>query len=258
MATDLHTLNTVLGATIEEQVVRTLNLTRNTWDPNGQYALYSFVRQAQTFPDVLLRRIAGGDILMGIELKGWYLLAKEAEPSLRFQVTEDACAVHDLIVVVPWVLANVISGSPVLFEPFVESARYAAAYRNHHWQHVRQTGLDTGIEVPEVTQPYPRKSDQILDRPRADRGGNFGRLARTGMMEEYLEKLGDVQLCGINSKYWRDFLKTFQEGTTGQEASAALERLRRRVEGATDLPQPTAQSALIIIGELESLLDSAD
>jgi hypothetical protein len=30
MATDLHTLNTVLGATIEEQVVRTLNLIRNT------------------------------------------------------------------------------------------------------------------------------------------------------------------------------------------------------------------------------------
>ena len=32
MATDLHTLNTVLGATIEDQVVRTLNLLRNTWD----------------------------------------------------------------------------------------------------------------------------------------------------------------------------------------------------------------------------------
>lgn len=39
MATDLHTLNTVLGATIEEQVVRTLNLIRNTWDPDGRYAL---------------------------------------------------------------------------------------------------------------------------------------------------------------------------------------------------------------------------
>ena len=30
VATDLHTLNTVLGATIEDQVVRTLNQTRNT------------------------------------------------------------------------------------------------------------------------------------------------------------------------------------------------------------------------------------
>ncbi len=39
MATDLHTLNNVLGATIEEQVVRTLNLIRTTWDPEGRYAL---------------------------------------------------------------------------------------------------------------------------------------------------------------------------------------------------------------------------
>lgn len=46
MATDLHTLNTVLGAAIEEQVVRTLNFIRNTWDPDEKYPLYSFVRQA--------------------------------------------------------------------------------------------------------------------------------------------------------------------------------------------------------------------
>ncbi len=62
MATDLHTLNTVLGATIEEQVVRTLNLTRNTWDPDEKYTLYSFVRQAQTFPDVLLRKMSSNEI----------------------------------------------------------------------------------------------------------------------------------------------------------------------------------------------------
>lgn len=258
MATDLHTLNTVLGATIEQQVVRTLNLTRNTWDPDGRYALYSFVRQAQTFPDVLLRRTAGDDILMGIELKGWYLLAKEAEPSLRFQVTESACAPPDLIVVVPWVLTNVISGSPVLFEPFLEVAKFAASYRNYHWKHVRQTRMEAEVDVPEGIRPYPRKSDQILDRPRADGGGNFGRLARTGMMDAYMQKLGDVQLCGIGSRYWRDFLKTFQEGTTDQQARAALKRLRQRVEGAADVPRPTAQSALAILGELERIIDLAD
>ncbi len=101
MATGLHTLNTVLGATIEEQVVRTLNLLRNTWDPQDRYALFNFVRQAQTFPDVLLRSAASGEILLGVELKGWYLLAKEAEPSLRFQTSAAACAEQDLVVVVP-------------------------------------------------------------------------------------------------------------------------------------------------------------
>ena len=91
MATDLHTLNTVLGTTIEEQVVRTLNLIRKTWDPGGDYALYSFVRQPQTFPDVRLRKVTDDETLLGVELKGWYLLAKEKEPSLRFQVTRAAC-----------------------------------------------------------------------------------------------------------------------------------------------------------------------
>ena len=255
MATDLHTLNTVLGATIEEQVVRTLNLIRNTWDPNEQYSLYSFVRQAQTFPDVLLRKVSTGDVLLGIELKGWYLLAKETVPSLRFQATLGACAKQDLIVVVPWVLGNVISGSPILFEPFVESARYAAAYRNHHWQHVRKTKQHTGIEIPEGVVPYPSKSDQILDKPTADGGGNFGRLARTGMMDTYMDKLDDLQLCGIKTVYWREFLKMFQESTTDVQARMALERLRQRIRKARDVPSARIRSTLAIIGELERLLD---
>jgi len=255
MATDLHTLNTVLGATIEEQVVRTLNLLRNTWDPTENYTLYSFVRQAQTFPDVLLRKTSSGEILLGIELKGWYLLAKESEPSLRFQATAAACTAQDLIVVVPWVLGNVISGSPVLFEPFIESAKYAADYRNYHWQNVRQTKQDIGIDVPSGVRPYPSKSDQILDKPHSDGGGNFGRLARTGTMDSYMQKLDDVQLCGIKTVYWRQFLKAFQESTTDAEAFTALERLRQRVQKSTEVPSAKAQSALAIIAELESLLD---
>lgn len=254
MATDLHTLNTVLGATIEEQVVRTLNLTRSTWDPDEKYALYSFVRQAQTFPDVLLRKTSSGEILMGIELKGWYLLAKEAEPSLRFQATAAACAKQDLIVVVPWVLGNVISGSPILFEPFIESAKFAAVYRNYHWQHIRKTNQLTDIENPDGIEPYPSKSDQILDKPASDGGGNFGRLARTGIMDAYMKKLDDVQLCGIKTMYWRDFLKTFQESTTDIQARTALERLKQRIQQATDIPSPIARSALIIIEELEQIL----
>ena len=258
MATDLHTLNTVLGATIEEQVVRTLNLIRNTWDPDEKYPLYSFVRQAQTFPDVLLRKTSTDEILMGIELKGWYLLAKEAEPSLRFQATAAACAEWDLIVVVPWVLGNVISGSPMLFEPFVESARYAANYRNYHWRHIRKTKQSTQIEIPTGVDPYPSKADQILDKPHSDGGGNFGRLARTGMMDSYMEKLNEVQLCGIKTTYWRQFLKAFQESTTDAEARLALERLRQRIQQATDIPAPKGQAALAIISELERLLDMGE
>ena len=255
LATDLHTLNTVLGATIEEQVVRTLNLIRTTWDPDGRYALYSFARQPQTFPDVRLRKVSGGETLIGIELKGWYLLAKEGEPSLRFQATAAACTRHDLIVVVPWVLGKVISGSPILFEPFIESAQYAANFRNYHWQHIRRTDQDVRIDSPTDAKPYPAKADQILDKPHSDSGGNFGRLARTGMMNTYMEKLGEILLCGIRIIFWRDFLKAFQESTTEAQARAALERLRQRVRQATQLPSSKAQAALAIIAELENILD---
>jgi hypothetical protein len=256
MATDLHTLNTVLGATIEEQVVRTLNLIRNTWDPDGRYALYSFVRQPQTFPDVRLRKAAADETLMGVELKGWYLLAKEGEPSLRFQAAAAACTKQDLIVVVPWVLGNVISGSPILFEPFIESALYAAEFRNHHWKHVRKTTQDTTIDAPVSAQPYPSKADQILDKPRSDGGGNFGRLARTGMMDSYMAKLNDTSLCGIKTMFWREFLKAFQESTTDAQARVALDRLRQRVQQLTaELPSQKTQAALTIIAEVERLLD---
>jgi hypothetical protein len=255
MATDLHTLNMVLGAAIEEQVVHTLNLIRSTWDPDEQYGLFAFVRQAQTFPDVLLRKTSGDDILMGIELKGWYLLAKETEPSLRFQATAAACSRQDLIVVVPWVLGNVISGSPVLFEPFIESAQYAAEFRNHHWQNVRRTEHERGIEIAGGISPYPSKSDQISDRPLYDGGGNFGRLARTGMMDSYMEKLNAIRLCGIKIQFWRQFLKAFQESTTDAEAHAALDRLRKRVQEETHVSSPKAQAALAIVAELEQLLE---
>lgn len=165
---------------------------------------------------------------------------------------------QDLIVVVPWVLGNVISGSPILFEPFVESAKYAAAYRNYHWQYIRESRQDRGIEIQKGVGPYPSKSEQISDRPHSDGGGNFGRLARTGMMDSYMQKLDHVLLCGIKTVYWRQFLKAFQESTTDAEARTALERLKERVQETTDIPSPKAQSALVIIAELARLLDLSE
>jgi hypothetical protein len=59
-ATDLFTLNTPLGAAIEASVVDNLNDLRELWDPERKYDIYSFVRQAQVFPDVRLQTTAPG------------------------------------------------------------------------------------------------------------------------------------------------------------------------------------------------------
>src|SRR5258708_1938649 len=206
---DIFTLNTVLGATIEEQVVRSLNALRPVWDPDKKYQTYAFVRQPQTFPDVVLRSKTNGQtILMGIELKGWYLLAAEGEPSLRFAVTPSACNPWDLIVVVPWALSNVLAGSPVAYAPFVELARYCAAQRNHFWKHVRTTTADSTITLATGVGPYPKKSDPITDRTH-DPGGNFGRIARYGIMNAYVQEMLATPLAGIPVSAWLPFFKKF-------------------------------------------------
>jgi hypothetical protein len=255
-AIDIFTLNSALGATIENQVVATLNLMRSLWDPEGAYRQYTFVRQAQAFPDVLFRKNSEAPSesktpLLGIELKGWYLLAKESEPSFRFQVTPAVCAVADLIVVVPWALNNVISGSPAVFTPYVESARYAAEYRNYHWQHLREAKGDKSIIGPSGVSPYPKKSNQIADRPMADQGGNFGRFARTGIMDEFLELAKRELLAGIHAEHWLAFFKIFQDQRDPAEIRREIEKLRARV--SADERQSSAANRA-----LEALIRAAE
>ena len=209
MATDIFTLNTALAATIEDSMVKTLNDLRSVWDPNDDYETYAFVRQPQTFPDVVLRQIDNGqDVLLGIELKSWYLLAKEEAPTYRFTATEAACNTQDLLVVVPWVLSNILAGSPVLFRPFVESALYCARKRNHYWLHERQVRSDPGeIKSPSGVSPYPASKSNISDQPTKDGGGNFGRLARYGLMDDYIGEMQSTLVRGIAVRDWQVFFK---------------------------------------------------
>lgn len=258
-AVDIFTLNAALGATIENQVVATLNQMRDVWDPQDDYMQYGFVRQSQTFPDVLLRRIGDGDAapvapLLGIELKGWYLLAKEAEPSFRFAVTPTACAPQDLIVVVPWALGNILSGSPAVFAPYIESARYAAEYRNHHWEHLRVTAGDKGIKLASGVHPYPSKAHAISDRPNSDGGGNFGRFARTGIMDAYLARARQELLAGIRAEHWLGFFKLFQDQKGAVAIAAEIEKLRTKLSDSDVPANERTEAALAVLAHLQRLI----
>ena len=224
-ATDLFSLNSVLGTSIEVQVVHTLNKMRTIWDPDEEWVGYRFERQSQTFPDVRLvrRGTAEPDIAMGIELKGWYLLSKEGVPSLRFQTTPAACSPFDLIAVVPWHLSNVLSGTPMAREPWVSSARHAAEFRNHWWEHVRETTDPRGISSPADVRPYPTKDMQIADIPDYDRGGNFGRLARvTGLMTDFIASARTQEAMGIPINDWILFLRRHSDNSDPEQVTGSL------------------------------------
>lgn len=257
-AQDLFTLNTTLGATIEQQVVETLNSMREVWDPDDHYKRYRFERYAQTFPDVrLIQRETDGSqtTAFGIELKGWYLLSKEAEPSFRYRVSPGFVSEWDLLVVVPWYLDNVLSGSPVALAPFIKSAKLAAEYRNHWWQHIRSTTTDTTISPPDkvwLPPPWPTKSNELSDRPVRDGGGNFGRVARIGIMDEWVQEQRLRPVAGIAVENWITFFGLYTEGQDEATIRSRLDEMATRAAG--DQAPTVRERVADLLDELFALL----
>jgi hypothetical protein len=246
-ATEIFTLSAALGATIEDQTVATLNAMRPIWDPDDQYQLYHFVRQPQVFPDVLLMTnnpIASERILLGIELKGWYILSKEQEPSFRYTVSSQACNPQDMIVVVPWLLSNVVAGSPKVFAPFVESAKYAADYRNHHWTYVRESKSDPSIVSPAGVNPYPPKSAPISDKPASDSGNNFGRIARTGLLDAFIKQTSQEMVLGIPAELWQRFFRALG-GTEATSIATQVNAFLASLEAQVATPQNEAWQQIL-------------
>ena len=232
---ELFSLSGILGNTIEVQVVETLNRIRDVWDPDDDWPRHRFVRSAQTFPDVRLQAQGeeGVSVALGLELKGWYLFSREREPSFRYAVTQRACAVQDLLVVVPWHLKNLLSGEPVVYEPYIEQARYVADFRNWWWTNVRDTEDSEEqrrviLCEAEVT-PYPAPKSKIADRPAKDGGKNFGRIGRVkGLMDDYVSSLLAKQVAGIPVDHWTLFFRRHAEATDPEKI---LDYLKRALKG---------------------------
>lgn len=227
-ATDLFAINTLLGGAIEDQTVAALNEMREIWDPDRRWADYEFRRYAESFPDVRLESEESPVPLIGIELKGWYLLAKEEAPSFRFRASADAMTVWDLIAVFPWSLSNVISGKPLLYAPFVEQAKYAADMRTYYWEH---RSKDAQKVTHPHTYPYPAAGSSYSDVAEDDKGGNFGRIARiSGLMDEWLETTKKTPLAGIEVQWWMRFLKMFNERGDAESIRKGLEKLAKETK----------------------------
>lgn len=252
-ATDLFSLNTLLGSAIEVQAVENLNRMRDVWDRDEEWLEYGFVRFPQSFPDVrLVKRTDHSHPVLGIEMKGWYLLSKEGEPSFRYKATAAASSPWDLIAVVPWSLTNVLSGKPRVHDVFVRQSRYAAEMRTYYWEHGRKgdaSNRDITITEPDDVSPYPPAGAAISDKPGSDSGGNFGRIARvSGLMSEWLDVSLDTPLAGIAARHWIDFLSVFSESGDGDAVKRRIAAMLRTHESSL-----SDEQALEIVSRLVEL-----
>ncbi len=66
---------------------------------------------------------------------------------------------------------------------------------------------DTDIAIPPDVHPYPSKSDPISVKPASDSGSNFGRLARYGIMDDYVSDMLAEKVRGVTVGDWINFFK---------------------------------------------------
>ena len=159
----------------------------------------------------------------------------------------------DLITVVPWHLSNVLSGTPVAREPWVSAAKHAAEFRNHWWEHVRETNDPRGINSPTGVRPYPTKDMQIADTPEYDRGGNFGRLARvTGLMTDFIASAKAQEAMGIPINDWIAFLRRHSDNSDPEQVTVSLLRELNTATRASS--EDDAERVLAHLDELVRLL----
>lgn len=232
--TDIFSVGSLFSAVIESQIVDILNRLRDNWDADNKYPAFGFTRQSQTFPDILFVNLQKPDeVVFGIELKAWYVFSKESEPSFRFTVDPDACGKPDLLAVVPWLLSDVVAGSPILLPPYLELGKYAAEYRNYYWVNSRE---NTGIRSTEIIRPpaefrrpYPKSKVESSDKAEGDKGGNFGRIARAGLLDDFLAQTKNRDYLGIRVAHWMRFFKAMSENRTNTEIDTALNSILQSI-----------------------------
>ena len=174
-------------------------------------------------------------------------------PSLRYLVSADACTAWDLVCCVPWHLSSAVSGEAVVAEPWVESAKYAAQWRDYWWTELRTTNGDSTVIQPTDARPYPTKADGVNVSASDDTGGNFGRLPRCRpLMDDFVASTMRVPILGIEARAWVHFLRAHTE-SAGPDA--VVEQLQRQLRAIDRKVAPDqAQEILAQVRVLAGLL----
>lgn len=167
---------------IENVVAYSLGVESVTWDGG-----ITISHRPATYPDIMVH--SRGEPILAIEIKVWNMLAAEKSPTFRFATSPRACGPHDLLVLFPFVydLGYPGSGPLRLYPPYIENSKYVAIRRNLYWTHNNPNAPI--VEAPDDITPHVEmKRQRIKDHAANDSGKNFGRIARTPLLNRFCDQ----------------------------------------------------------------------
>lgn len=143
----INRLNNYVGQGIEEHLGESLNRTLVLSNIEN----LEFYRNSSQFPDLFLIDNSTKEILLSIELKSWFVFSGD-EITARFHTSPDAIPEGSLLIIYPWTLNKIISGSPLLLMPHVTDAKELARKRDTTWTKEGRRKIETigemGIKSP--------------------------------------------------------------------------------------------------------------
>ena len=120
------------------------------------------------------------------------------------------------------------------------------------------TGNAAAVRTAEHQTPYPKKGDRFNDAAVQDSGGNFGRVARGGVMQDFIAELMEKPLAGIPLGAWQRFLRIFSESFTETRLRNQLQQIELN-SAATINRSPESKAAFATFVEsVERLIAAVD
>jgi hypothetical protein len=100
----------------------------------------------------------------------------------------------------------------------------------------------------------------INDVPFADTGGNFGRIARSRVLDDYVKAMQASLLCGVSVKHWHEFFLALSQGSkkgdTAKKLHDAFARITKDVTTESALHHSAKGAAVeTILENLRTLVD---
>jgi len=203
----INRLNNYVGQGIEEYLCESLNVSLASSFVDG----LEFYRNSSQFPDLFLIDNNTKSILLSIELKSWFVFSGD-EITARFHTSPDAIPDGSLLIIYPWLLDRIISGSPLLLAPHIADAKELALKRDSAWhkEGVKKVDIVTEDEIKSAINKIRNKSvgmqwnDKLkVWEPESDNFSKIWRIYDDAINIDFYSKTMQYTINGRTIASWR-------------------------------------------------------